>query len=455
MESLKLKINSELPVYSKENITWHTIDEFENLVYIKDGFEIYGNAIQTALDKYKCIKIPKREVMYLEKPIVMKSGYRLLVDDNQIISNVPGTKTCLVRNENLINGADEPAIMNNPDTDISVEGGIWDGAAIQSKGHRLQTGENPEYKGALAIMIFVNVKNLVLDRAEFKNGGGSYAVQLGCVSNFKISGLKFIKYGRDGVHVNGPASFGEICHLYGEDMDDDMVALNGWDWNTSAITFGTIENIYVHDNKSTNNEFRLLPGQKIYETEKVDCDIRNCILERLSGIYTFKLYCQPHIRNAIVKGYNDTSGTVGNLNNIWFKDIKINENRESGFNDLPVNGVFDICADCENLHFEDIEILYEKDVLKKKNMSFVSVGPLSAIWKNNSENPDDWGEVFSPDAICHVENICFENIVFADGKAFEKDEVIRPVQLKINPDYPLNGPRGGTGYGTIGNVVIK
>ena len=71
---------------------------------------------------------------------------------------------------------------------------------------------------------------------------------------------------------------------------------------------------------------------------------------------------------------------------------------------------------------------------------------------------DAWliqGEVFSPDAICHVENICFENIVFADGKAFEKDEVIRPVQLKINHDYPLNGPRGGAGYGTIGNVVIK
>ncbi len=452
MEALKKKIVSKIPEYNEKNIDWHDFSEFENLIYEEDGYKIYGEALQKALDTYKCIKVSKTETMYIKKPLIMKSGYRLLLEKDQRIKNVPGTKTCLIRNENLITGENEPAISNNPNTDISVDGGIWDGSATAHE--RLQTGETPEYKGSLAIMIFVNVENLVIRNAEFENGGTSYAVQLGCVKKFKISELKFIKYGRDGVHVNGPASFGEICNLHGEDMEDDMVALNAWDWDRSAITFGTIEDIYVHDNISKNNEFRLLPGQKVYENDKVDCDIRNCILERLSGIYTFKLYCQPNIANAIKKGYNDTSGTVGNIYNVWFKNLKLNENRKSGFHDLPVNGIFDVCANCHDLHFEDIEVLYTKGDLKNKNMSFMSVGPLSAVWTNGSDDPEKWGEVFAPDSVCHVEDIYFKNVYFKDGTAKTKEELTKEIKLHLNPDYPNTKPKGGTGYGTIGKVII-
>ncbi len=456
MEALKNKILSQIPEYDSENIKWYDFDEFECDVFEKDGYRIYTDAIQKALDTYKCIKISKRETMYIDKSIVLKSGYRLFVDKTQRIANIPGIKTCLLRNENLVNGADKPGFINNPDTDISVDGGIWDGSNFHnSEEGRIQTGLTPEYKGALSLMIFVNVENFVLRNAEFKNGGISYAVQICCANKFKISNLKFIKYGRDGVHVNGPASYGEICNLHGEDMEDDMVALNAWDWDTSAITFGNIENLYVHDNKSTNNELRLLPGQKVYENEKIDCDIRNCILENLSGIYTFKLYCQPNITNAIVKGYDDTSGTVGNIYNIWFKNIKINENREIGFNDLPVNGIFDVCANCHNLHFEDIEVVYTKEALKEKNLSFMSVGPLSAVWTNGSDNPEDWGEVFAPDSVCHVDDIYFKNVVFKDGKAADKNELVKTVKLEVNPDYPNTKPKGGTGYGTVGNIIIE
>ena len=456
MNNLKKKILDEIPQYDREKISWNSMEEFENLIYEENGYRIYSKAIQTALDKYKCIKISKREEMYLNRPIIMKSGYRLLLDDNQKISNVPGTMTCMIRNERLINGESTPAMMENPDCDISVEGGYWNGGLLGKKGEvRLGTGEIPEYKGALSIMIFINVENLIVKNAEFVNGGSCYALQLGCVNKFRISKLKFIKYGRDGVHVNGPASFGEICNLHGEDMKDDMVALNAWDWDTSAITFGTIENIYVHDNKSTNNEFRLLPGQKVYNNAETECDIRNCILENLEGIYTFKLYCQPNIRNAIYKEYNDTSGTVGNIYNIWFKNIRINQNRESGFNDLPVNGIFDVCANCRELHFEDISISYTKQMLMEKNMSFVSVGPLSAVWTNGSDNPDDWGEVFAPDSVCHVEDIYFKNICFTDEKTEQKEDLIKEIKQEINHDYPNTKPKGGTGYGTVGNVIIQ
>ncbi len=456
VESIKKEILSNVPEYVPENYNWHGIEEFENLIYEKDGFRIYGDAIQSALDKYKCIEIPKRESMYLEKPIIMKSGFRLKLDRYQHIANMPDLRTCLIRNESIINAETKRAVHENFDTDISVDGGIWDGGLKDTDGEdkRLATGLTPEYKCALSVMIFVNIENLVVRNAEFKNGGINYAVQLGSIKHFHISNLTYIRYGRDGVHVNGPASYGEICNLCGEDMGDDIVALNAWDWDTSAITFGTIEKMYVHDNKTTNNELRLLPGRKVYENDFVDCDIRDCILERLSGIYTFKLYCQPNIFNAEIEGYHDVSGTVGNIYNVWFKDIDIDENKSSGFHGLPVNGIFDICSDCHDLHFENINVLSAMEDVEKRKMKFVSVGPLSAVWKNGSENPDDWGEVFDPDAVCHVENLYFKNITFKDGKATAKEQLTKEIQMHINPDYPSSTPRGGTGYGKLGKIYI-
>ena len=74
-------------------------------------------------------------------------------------------------------------------------------------------------------------------------------------------------------------------------------------------------------------------------------------------------------------------------------------------------------------------------------MSFVSVGPLSAIWTNDSDDPEDWGEVFSPDAVCHVEDIYFKNISFFDIKADKKEDLIKEIKMTINPDYPNNGLR--------------
>ena len=457
MEKLKAEILSQIPDYTPESYEWHGLEEFEDLVYEKDGYRVWGDAIQAALDRYRCVEIPGGECMYLCKPIIMRSGYRLKLDPQQRIANIPRTPTCLIRNEHITNGADAPALHENYDEGFSVDGGIWDGGLTGPEGRkiRLATGMVPEYKGALSVMIFVNAENFVIRNAEFENGGPSYAVQLSNVRRFHISALKFIGYGRDGVHINGPAAYGEVCRLHGENMGDDMVALNAWDWDTSAITFGTIEKLYVHDNKSTNNELRLLPGRKLYGDTFVDCDIRDSILERLSGIYTFKLYCQPNIYNAIIKGYHDVSGTVGNIRNVWFRDIRVEKNRSSGFNDLPVNGIFDVCADCSGLHFENIRVLSAREEVEKLGMKFMSVGPLSAVWTNGSDDPADWGEVFDPDAVCHVEDVYFKNIRFEDGPAATREALTKEITMTVNEDYPNTRPKGGTGYGRLGRVVIE
>ena len=80
MEKLKNGILSQIPAYQPECYEWHGLEEFEALVYEMDGYKVYGDAIQAALDRYQCVAIEKRECMYLQKPIIMRSGYRLKLD---------------------------------------------------------------------------------------------------------------------------------------------------------------------------------------------------------------------------------------------------------------------------------------------------------------------------------------------------------------------------------------
>jgi len=54
-----------------------------------------------------------------------------------------------------------------------------------------------------------------------------------------------------------------------------------------------------------------------------------------------------------------------------------------------------------------------------------------------------------------VENICFNNITFADGKGTTREELSNEINMEINPVYPNTTPRGGTGYGVLGKVYIE
>lgn len=88
-------------------------------------------------------------------------------------------------------------------------------------------------------------------------------------------------------------------------------------------------------------------------------------------------------------------------------------------------------------------------------MKFMSVGPLSAVWTNGSENPEDWGEVFDPDAVCAVEDVYFKNIRFEDRAATTRETLTKEITMTLNPDYPHTQPKGGTGYGKLGQIYIS
>ncbi len=424
--------------------------------------DVTGAAIQAALEEYHNVFIPYiGKPIVLDAPIIISSDMHLKVDENQIIMQGKASETCLMRNKSLQDGAEAVTDSSKRDKNISIEGGIWN----FKTGQRCHVDNSKSVIGALGAIIFcgverIHLKNMVIFDDEELCGRGetpsSYGIQICDCKNFIVENIDFRTNSRDGVHINGPAEYGLVKHIRGDEMGDDMVAMNAWDWDTSAITFGTIQKVVVEDIKGTGNEFRLLPGQKLYKNgTKADCDIRDCVLEDLTGIYTFKLYAQPNIANAIEPGKHDVSGTVGTINNVYIKDVKFKKIAAAGFNDIPVKGLFEICSDCSELHVENASVESTFEQCEELGVKFVNVGPLSAVWRNGSDDPARWGEVFDPDAICYAEDIYLKNISFAGGKVNDAEKLTRAIKMTINEDYPNTTPRGGTGYGTLGMVHIE
>lgn len=448
-ESLKDKILNriELPVISGG---WYELSGSVTSETICQALRIHDNVFIPYLGT----------PVILEAPIVLSSNKHLKVDCRQIIMQSANSEACLVRNEHIKDGAYSPADQNGRDKNISIEGGIWHIRTNQ----RCYTDREHSIKGAIGAIIFcgvaqIQLKNMMICDSALCGPAGntdsSYGIQISNCKNFVIENIDFNDNHRDGVHVNGPAEFGYIRHIRGEAMGDDMVALNAWDWDTSAITFGTIEHLVVEDVKGNGNEFRLLPGQKLFENGTfVDCDIKNCVIENLSGIYAFKLYAQPNITNAET-GTHDVSGTVGRIENVIFKNITFAKVSPSGFHGLPVKGLFEVCADCRRLNLEDVFVNNTVEDCMRLDLRLMNVGPLSAVWKNGSDAPADWGEVFDPDAICSADDIFMKNIRFAGEAVTDLNLLTREVHMKINPDYPKTTPKGGTGYGMIKKVTVE
>lgn len=467
MEKLKQRIldrvNFSAPSGFVDVTKYSHLVKKEKTEIIKNGIseisdiEIWTDAINTALTECKKVFIPYMErPVFLDDSVIMKSGYGLKVDKKQVIALTPNTNVCMLRNENLISGVKCAVTLQNPDEDIYIEGGIWTSLEKENGNYHLLSHKNNPIEGVFTIMLFSNVRNIVFKDIEFTESS-SYAIQLSNVEGFRVSDIRFLSYHKDGVHLNGPAKCGVIENLYGDNMGDDMVALNAWDWHSSAMTFGTISNVYINNVNSTNNEFRLLPGQKIFENgERTDCDILDCVVENIKGVYTYKLYAQPYYLNEL-KGISDVSGTVGKIENVYFNNIEFPRILQYGFSDIiAVRGLFEICADCDNINIENVSVCDSLPELLEKDISLVKVGPLSATYKLDDTDTSKWCELFEPDAVCTVKNISVKNAVMGGKKLLpsDKDLAIRAIKLSINENYPETTPKGGEGYGLIEKATL-
>ncbi|MBI5820801.1 MAG: hypothetical protein HZA88_17675 [Verrucomicrobia bacterium] len=421
--------------------------------------EIWTAAIQAALDKHRGVFLPARDKpYYLDGPVVLRSGCRFAADPRTEIRLKPGTSTCMIRNENVVGGQDGlVAATTPPDSDIVVEGGIWTTLATsrrQSNGNaRARSAKQNDVPGCHGVILLSNVRRVQVRNVTIRQSR-AFGIHLSNCAEFVVDGVSFEDHGRDGVHVNGPASYGIIREIRGV-THDDFVALNAWDWRNCAPTFGPIHHMLVeqiHGNARPTvhvdsgafpdgtAEIRLLPGTKLFPGgAKLACDISDCVFLDLHDIRTVKLYDQPNLELGRDKDFADP---IGDARNLFFSRMVFNR-----------PGRIQVGANVDGLVIEDVQCNFDIAPPGKPRFALVEVGPMSETYKRKPGDPKSWVEIFSPDKDVTVRHLHLSNVrALVAGKrailAKGEDQMMRVSSQTLNPDYPKTTPRGGTGKGT-------
>ncbi len=139
------------------------------------------------------------------------------------------------------------------DTDITIEGGFWDG---NNTGNSRPSGLF-DYGCSGAMMHFRNVHGLRLIGLHLHDAE-AYHVRLTEVRGFVVEGIRFsasrIRNNNDGIHLGGHCEDGVIRDIKGLHpgvTGDDMIALNADDalnrTEVKGMTGGPIRNIVIED----------------------------------------------------------------------------------------------------------------------------------------------------------------------------------------------------------------
>lgn len=404
--------------------------------------EVWSAAFQAELDAKGSLHIQARgKPYYLDGPLILRSGQKLTADAKAEIRLKPGCNTCMVRNANVVGFAEQPVPGDTqPDTDITVEGGIWTTlATARSEPNGNLRGASTKQNavpGTHGVILLQNVRRVTVRNITVRQSQ-AFAVHFGNASEFTVEGLTLEGHRRDGVHVNGPASHGSIRRVRG-DSGDDSVALNAWEWKNYAPSYGPIHHILVEDiagapaGVPSTNAIRLLPGVKRFsDGTTLDCPLHDVILRRITDIREFKLYAQPNLE---LGRDNDFSLGVGTLKNIRFKDLTFNR-----------PGVIELHANTDGLVIQDVKVNHPPT----PDWHLLAIGPKSQTYKLAASNdPARWTEIFSPDLDCTVRNLTVTGVRTRDSQTdLPVEQVVRVIQQEVNPDYPTTTPRGGTGKG--------
>jgi hypothetical protein len=404
--------------------------------------EVWTAAFQAQLDTEGSLHIRAREKpYYIDGPLVLKSGQKLTADANAEIRLKPGCNTCMVRNEHIIGFANQPVPADTkPDTDITIEGGIWSTLAVSGSevNGNLRGGsskQNP-VPGTHGVMLLHNVRNATVRNVTVRQSK-PFAIHLGNIRDFTIDGLTLDRHGRDGVHVDGPASDGIIRNVSG-DSHDDPVSLTAWDWRQYSASFGPIHDITIEHitgatgGKPSTDAIRMLPGVKRFaDGTTLACPIHNITLRHITDIRDFKLYDQPNLEAGRA---NDFSAGIGTLKNIVFEKLIFNR-----------PGTIQVHANTDGLILRDAKLLFALPA----DYHLIELGPKSAKYKGApGTDPVKWTEIFSPDLDCTVRHVSITGVRIRDSQTeLPVDQVVKVIEMNPNPDYPKTTPKGGTGKG--------
>lgn len=434
-----------------------SIRRYEAYSRAENGLRVWTDALQKAVNENSCVRIePSEEPYYIDAPVILPSGCHIIAHGARV-ELVPGCVTLMLRNGNVVDGSSVPEDKSVwPDHHITIEGGTWADCENIRRGYG-KTGkfEKEGYlEGVTALMLFSNVTDLLLRDMIFVHTS-AFSVQIGNAERVCTEDIRFEKCFADGVHLNGNIRDILVRNISGY-VGDDLVALNPYDWDNSGINFGPAECILIDGVFSSPDSpykaIRMLPAVYRYKDgTKVDCLIGDMVLRRVSGIVGYKLYLQTD-------AYIDAPAhpaDVGSCGDMYFEelDIDLDRNIDSGIYEkvrystgYNIFGAFEVLANVEKLEFENIRLTLHKDILPESCL--VSVGPKSMTGGGDSE-------VFDPYLSCHVGELIFRNITVNGEKAVNRDDLVRVVTLRPNPDWPRTKPRGGNGKGTVDRITIE
>jgi hypothetical protein len=471
----KLSINrrSAINILEYKNLvhisTWKEkrLDKSGSEIWIEVSGEIWTEAINEAIRNSKYVYIPARDKpYYLDNPIILYSGNVLEADTAAELRLKPGTNTCMVRNNNIVDGQKMDVQTNSkPDSNIVIIGGKWTTLCVRKgidNGNYLGRSSKTDFiNGTNGVFMLSNISGLKISKLllfEYR----PFGIHLSNCKNFIVQDIRFLKADKDGVHINGPSSFGLIKNISGH-SSDDLIALNAWDWKGSAPTFGSIHHIQIENIKTKFNPIRpktmrlfpgyntvrLLPGVKEFENgSKLNCPVNNIILRNVNDIGEFHLYGQPNLDLA-VKGIKDFSAGMGLLSNIYFDNLTYN-----------IPGKIQIATNIDGLFINNVHYNFntDKDFYSMdtdtcckvfKDIKLVEIGPKSLTYKRTND-PANWIEVYLPDSNITVRNFSLSNVTYKTAKGVKKietptDKMIILKNQTLNHDYPRTTPKGGTG----------
>lgn len=407
----------------------------------KNG-KIWSEAFSFALKNYEDIIIPAGKY-YVDKSIVVPQSRGIIADENAEIILIKGVKSLLLRNENVIDGSDKPIPKTAiKDENISITGGIWG----EENDERLGYGksgcfdENNSMAGVSTCFLLSNVKNLTLKNLTFRHTAG-FAIQMGNISNFAVENICFDVCYADGLHINGGTENGTVKNLYGH-TEDDLIALNAYDWDNSSINFGKIENLVVDGVKcdvggNVHKSIRIQPGIYPYKSgEKEDCFVKNLTIKNVSGVACFKMYLQTPAYTT----FPEKNVGVGRMENILFENISADTSEpvDKQPNYLSGNTVtgnfatFEIGSNVKNLTFNNVKTVLNK--AKYPNSYFIAVGPKTQYIAEKKL------ELFDPYVCCTIQRIHFENVYINNEKKDDLTGFIK--EISYDNLYPSALPFG-------------
>lgn len=403
--------------------------------------EVWTLAFQADLDADGKLHIPARDKpYYLDAPLVMKSGQKLMADANAEIRLKPNCNTCMVRNERVVTLNNKPVPTHlQLDSDIAIEGGIWTtlATAVTSNGNK--RGHSAKVNAAFGthgVILMQNVRGVSVKNVTIRQSI-PFGIHLANAHEFTVENITLEEHRRDGVHVNGPASDGLIRGVRG-DPHDDNVALNAWEWKNYAPSYGPIERIVIEDvtgapdGVSAANAIRLLAGVKRFDDgTTLDCPIQDITLRHITDIRDFKLYDQPNLE---LGRTNDSSAGIGSLKNIVFDNLTFNR-----------PGSIQLHANTDGLIIREARLLFALPT----DYHLLEIGPKSQTYKGApGTDPSRWTEIFSPDLDCLVRHVHFSGVRTRHSQTdLSVEQVVKVIEQKPNPDYPKTIPKGGTGKG--------